>query len=117
MVEPTPMEIPSSKLKSLKGKNISFSPPVVVEKVKPRRPFTRSASKQHVPMKDGTTETSSHQKEKSRSSRKPIEVIDIITPRHESNPTFKRLMRQLKEARDENDKLKKEDLDSRIKLK
>jgi hypothetical protein len=36
---------------------------------------------------------------------------------HESNPTFKRLRRQLKDAKTEIDKLKKEDLDSRIKLK
>jgi uncharacterized protein YaaN involved in tellurite resistance len=47
----------------------------------------------------------------------PIEVVDITTPQHESNPTFKRLKRQLKEARVEVDKLKKEDLGSRKKLK
>jgi hypothetical protein len=47
----------------------------------------------------------------------PIEVVDITTPQHESNPTFKRLKRQLKEARVEADKLKKEDLGSRKKLK
>jgi hypothetical protein len=46
-----------------------------------------------------------------------MEVIDINTPLHEGNPTFKRLRRQLKDAKYEIDKLKKEQLDSRIKMK
>jgi hypothetical protein len=41
-----------------------------------------------------------------------MEVIDINTSPHESNPTFKRLRRQLKDAKTEIDKLKKEDLES-----
>jgi hypothetical protein len=115
--EPTPMEIPSSKARSLKGKKLVFSPSVAAETVKSRRPFTRSTTKQHVPMEDGTTETSAQQKDKVQFSKKPMEVIDINTPPHESNPTFKRLRRQLKDAKTEIDKLKKEDLESRIKLK
>jgi hypothetical protein len=101
----------------LKGKKIVFSPPIVADKVKPRRPFTRATTKQHVLVKDDTIETSAQQKGKSQSSKQPIEFIDITTPHHERNPTFKRLKRQLKEARDETDKLKKEDLGSRMKLK
>jgi hypothetical protein len=46
-----------------------------------------------------------------------MEVIDINTPPHESNPTFKRLRRQIKDANIEIDKFKKEYLESRIKLK
>jgi chromosome segregation ATPase len=111
------MEIPSSKTRKVERKKTCFSPPVVAEKVKSRRPFTRSTTKQHVPIKDGTTETSSQQKDKFHISKNPMEVIDINTPPHESNPTFKRLRRQLKDAKTEIDKLKKEDLDSRIKLK
>jgi hypothetical protein len=48
MVECSPMETSSSKARSLKGKKLVFSPHVVVEVVKPRRPFTRSTTKQHV---------------------------------------------------------------------
>jgi hypothetical protein len=43
-----------------------------------------------------------------------MEGIDINTPPHESNPTFKRLMRQLKDAKTKIDKLKKEDLESEL---
>jgi hypothetical protein len=91
--EPSPMDIPSSKPRSLKGKELDFWPPVVVDKVKPRRPFTRSIDRQHVPMKYDTTETSAQQKDKSQSSKKPIEFIDINTHHHESNPTYKRIKR------------------------
>jgi hypothetical protein len=115
--EPTPTEIPSSKSRILKGKNLVFSPSVATDKVKLSRPFTRSTTRNHVPLKDDTTETSAQQKDKFHYSKNPIEVIDINTPHHESNPTFKRLRRQLKEARDEIDNLKKEYLGSRIKIK
>ena len=117
MVEPTPMEIPSIKARKLKGKKLVFSPLVVAETVKFRRHFTRSRTKQHVPIKDGTTETSSQQKDKVQFSKQPMEVIYINTHPHEINPTFKRLGMKLKDAKVEIDKLKKEDLESRIKLK
>jgi hypothetical protein len=64
MVKPTLMEIPSSKERKLKGKKLVFSPPVAVETIKSRRPFTRSTTKQHVPMEDDTTEASAQQKDK-----------------------------------------------------
>jgi hypothetical protein len=48
VAEPAPMETSSSKVRSLKGKKLVFSSPVVVEVVKPRRPFTRSTTKQHI---------------------------------------------------------------------
>ena len=68
-------------------------------------------------MEEGIIEASAQQKDKSQPSKQPIEIIDIITPPHESNPTFKRLERQLKDARAENYKLKKENLEARIKSK
>jgi hypothetical protein len=92
------MEISSSKARKLKGKKLVFSPPVVAETVKSRRPFTRSVAKQHAPIKDGTTETSTQKNDKFYFSKQPMEVIDISTP-HESNRTFKRLRRQLKDAK------------------
>jgi hypothetical protein len=46
-----------------------------------------------------------------------VEIIDITTPQEERNPTFKRLKRQLKEARDEVDELKKEELVLERKIK
>jgi hypothetical protein len=54
-----PMEIPSSKSTGLRGRNIFFPSPIVADKVKPRRPFTRETSKQNVPVKDDAAETSS----------------------------------------------------------
>jgi hypothetical protein len=68
-------------------------------------------------MEDDAAEASAQQKDKAQPSKQPIEIIDINTPPHESNPTFKRLRRQLKEARTANDKLKKKDLETRVKLK
>jgi hypothetical protein len=58
VVETTPMEISSSKIRSMKGKKLFFSPHVVVETVNPRRPFTRSTTKQHIPVEEGTTKAS-----------------------------------------------------------
>jgi hypothetical protein len=68
-------------------------------------------------VKDDVVEISSQRKGKSKSFEKPIEIVDITTPQEESNPTFKRLKRQLKEARVEVDKLKSEDLEYRNNLK
>jgi hypothetical protein len=115
--KPTPMEISSSKERSLKDKKPIFSPPITAEIVKPRRPFTRLATKQHILVEDSAIEASTQQKDKAQPSKKPIDIIYIKTPHHESNPTFKRLKRQLKDARAENKKLKKENLEAQIKMK
>ena len=45
VAEPAPMETSSSKVRSLKGKKLVFSPPIVVEAGKPRRHFTKLAAK------------------------------------------------------------------------
>jgi hypothetical protein len=99
MAEPTPMEISSSKSSNLKGKTIVFFASVAVETIKFRRPFTRSITKQHVPMKDGAEKTSAQQKDKAQLSNHLIKIIDINTPPHESNPTFKRPRWQIKDAK------------------
>jgi hypothetical protein len=63
-------------------------------------------------MQDGAVKASAHQKDGARISRKPIYIIDINTPSHEGNHTFKILRRQLKDGRTKNDKLKKENLEA-----
>jgi hypothetical protein len=110
--ETTPMEISSSKARSLKGKKLIFSPHVSVETVKPRIPFTRSTTKHHIPMEEAIEEASTQQKDKAQPSKNPIEIIDIKTPPNESNPTFKRPRRQLKDTKAENEKLKKENVEA-----
>jgi hypothetical protein len=80
--------------------------------VNPRIPFTRLATKNHISMEEGISKASSQQKDKTQPSKKPIEIIEINSPSHESNPTFKRLGRQLKDTTDENEKLKEENLEA-----
>jgi hypothetical protein len=99
MDEPTPMEISSSKSRNLKGKYIVFSPPVAAKTIKFRRPFTISTTKQHVLIEDDATKSTSQQNDKAQLSKQPIKIIDISTPPHETNPTFKRLWRKLKDAK------------------
>jgi hypothetical protein len=55
------------------------------------------------------------QKDKGKSTEKPIKVINISTP--SSNPTIKRLIRQLRESRKEVARLKVEILTERRKIK
>jgi hypothetical protein len=91
-----PMEVPSSKSTCLRGRKLVFPSPIALEKVKPRRPFTRATTKKNVHVKDDVVETLAYRKGKSESLEHPIEIFDITTPQHEINPTFKRLKRQLK---------------------
>jgi hypothetical protein len=117
VAEPAPMGTSSSKARSLKGKKLVFSSPVVVEVVKPRRPFTRSTTKKHVSVEEGTSRASTQPTDKTKPLKKKIEIIEIKSPSDERDPTFKRLRKQLKEARDENEQLKKENLHAKIQLK
>jgi uncharacterized protein YfcZ (UPF0381/DUF406 family) len=55
------------------------------------------------------------QKDEGEAMKKPVEIINISTP--PSNHTFKRLIRQLREARKEVARLKSEGLSERIKMK
>jgi chromosome segregation ATPase len=68
-------------------------------------------------VKEDIVGVSIHKKGKSIVFEEHVEIIDITTPQEERNPTFKRLKRQLKEARDEVDELKKEELVSERKIK
>jgi hypothetical protein len=102
------METSSSKARSLKGNKLVFSPPVVAEVVKPRRPFTRSTTKKHVSMEEGASRAPTQQIIKTHPLKQPIEIIEIKSPSDERDPTFKSLRRQLKDVRDENEQLKKE---------
>jgi hypothetical protein len=58
MAEPIPMEVHSRKSTSLRGIKFMFHSPIVVDKIDPRRPFTRAASKKNVPMKSDVEEIS-----------------------------------------------------------
>ena len=68
-------------------------------------------------MKDDVVGVSSQRRGKSIDVENVVEIVDITTPQEESNPIFKRLKRQLKEARDEVDKMRKEYLSVRNKFK
>jgi hypothetical protein len=58
MTDPIPMDIPSRKPRGLKRKNMVFSPPFAVDKVKPRRHFTREKTMKNVLVKGDVEENS-----------------------------------------------------------
>jgi len=91
LAEPSPMETSSSKSRSLKGKKLVFSPHVVAEVVKPRRPLTISTTKKHVSVEEGTSRASAQKTVKTQPLKQPIEIIEIKSPSDEKDPTFKRL--------------------------
>jgi hypothetical protein len=103
VVEPSPMETSSSKARSLKGKKLVFSPPVAAKVLKPRRSFTRSRTKQHVSMEEGSSRAPTQQTVKTQPLKQPIEIIEIKSPSNERDPTFKMLRKQLKDVRAENE--------------
>jgi hypothetical protein len=108
MTNPTQMKVPSSKPTSLRGKKLVFPSPSAADKVKVRRPLTRAVAKQEILVKYVAVGVSSQRKGKSTYVEDPIQIVDKTTP--QENPTFKRLKRQLKEARVEVEKMKKKDL-------
>jgi hypothetical protein len=125
-------EVPSSKKTTAKrGRKLSFPSPVPVAKIRIRKPFTRSSALKEVVEVEFLPKASVPRKEKDKgkgienpievidrdfvqykykgkATEKPIEVIKIITP--PSNPTFKRLIRELRKARKEVSRLKEESL-------
>jgi hypothetical protein len=117
MPDPSPVEVPSTKATGLRGRKLVFPSPSAADKVKSRRPLTRAATKQEIPVKNDAVGVSTQRKGKSIVVEKPVEIIDITTPQKESNHTFKRLKRQLKEARDEVDEMKKGELVEKKNLK
>jgi hypothetical protein len=62
MVDPIPMEFPSSKPRGLKVKNLVFSSPIATLKVKPRSLVIKSLTKHHVHVKDDIADTSFQEK-------------------------------------------------------
>jgi hypothetical protein len=99
-----------------------FPSPAPAAKIRVRKPFTRASSHKEFVEEKVLPMVSDPRKEKDKgkviekpievidrasiqhkyrfkSTEKPIEVINIITP--PSNPTFKRLIRQLRDARKE----------------
>jgi hypothetical protein len=110
-------EIPSAKTTGKKGRKLLFPSPTAAVETKARRPFTRSSSKKETVEQEVITEAPVKRKDKGKieTVEKHIEVIDITTP--PENPTFKRLIRQLRDARKEVSHLKEEGLAERKKLK
>jgi hypothetical protein len=80
--------------------------PPIADKVKARILVTRESSKKESIVEKVTVRSPIQRKGKSVPIKEPIEIVDITTPLE--NPTFKRLNRQLKEARNEIAKLKRE---------
>jgi hypothetical protein len=78
MEDHIPMEFPSRKPIGLRGRKLVFPSAIVADKVKPKWPFTIEASKKNDLVKDDITETSSHQKGKSKCSEKPIEFLMLL---------------------------------------
>jgi hypothetical protein len=110
-------EIPSAKTTGKKGRRLLFPSPTAAVETKSRRPFTRSSTKKETVEKEVITEAPVKRKDKGKieTVEKHVEVIDITTP--PDNPTFKRLIRQLRDARKEISHLKGEGLAERKKLK
>jgi hypothetical protein len=134
-------EVPSSaKTTAKRGTKLHFPSLAPTAKTRVRRPFTRSSThkeaieaeaihKVSVPKKiKGRDEAieepieviakayvQQKDKGKGKDTKEPIEVINISTL--PDNPTFKRLIRQLRDARKEVVRLKAESLTERRKMK
>jgi hypothetical protein len=52
MLDPSPVEVPSTKATGLRGRKLVFPSPSATDKVKARRPRTRAKTKQEIPVKD-----------------------------------------------------------------
>jgi hypothetical protein len=91
VAELAPMGTPSGKTKSLKGKKLMFSSPVSIEAIKPRRLVTRSTTKKHASVEEGTSMASAQPTDKTKPLKKQIGIIEIKSPTDEKDPTFKRL--------------------------
>jgi hypothetical protein len=134
-------EVPSStKTIAKKGRKFHFPSPIVAANTRVRRPFTRSSAHKEVIEAEVIPKASVPKKVKSKSdtigkpievmakafvqkkdkgkgeaTEKLVEIINIITTPY--NPTFKRLIRQLKDARKDVYHLKEEILTERKKMK
>jgi hypothetical protein len=110
-------EIPSSRPTIKKGIRLLFPSPTTTVEIKARRLITRSSTKKETVEKEVITKALVKRKDKGKieTVEKNIEVIDITTP--PENPTFKRLIRHLREDRKEIAHLKGEGLTERKNMK
>ena len=93
-------EVPSStKTTSKKGRKLHFPSLSPTDKTRFKRPFTRSSSHKEYVEAEVIPKASIPNKFKGKgeATEKPVEIININTPT--DNPTFKRLIRQLRDAR------------------
>jgi hypothetical protein len=138
---PTPEleEVPSStKSTTKKGRKFHFSSSPSTASTKVRRSFTRSSTLKEVVGTQVLPKVSilKKKRDKGKGIEKPVEMVDVVLVQQEdedeainklvetvnittppSNHTFKRLIRQLREARKEVAHLKSEGLSERIKMK
>jgi hypothetical protein len=89
VVESELMGTPYGKTKSMKGNKLVFSSLVAIEVVNPRRPVTRSTTKQHASVEEGTSRASSYPTDKTKPLKNKIGIIQIKSPYDERDPTFK----------------------------
>jgi hypothetical protein len=130
-------EVPSStKATTKKGRKLHFSSSPSTTSTKIRKPFTRSSTLKGVVEEQVLPKVSilKKKKDKGKGIEKPVEIEEVIPVQQEdeaiknpvetvhittppSNQTFKRLIKQLREARKEVARLKSEALSERIKMK
>jgi hypothetical protein len=108
------VETPSVRATGLRGRKLFLSSPPTNVKVKAKGPVTRPSTK-HGSIVDKVSVISPIQRKgKHVPIKEHIEIVDITNP--PENPTFKRINRYLKEARNEISKLKREELVENKKL-
>jgi hypothetical protein len=76
---PKSVDAPSNKATRLKGRRLLFSSPSIADKVKARRPFTRSSTKKESTVEKMSLKSPIQRKGKSVPIKDPIEVVDITT--------------------------------------
>jgi hypothetical protein len=111
-------EVPSSaKTTAKKGRKLHFPSPTTTVETRVRRPFTRSSAHKKNVETEITLKVSIPKKAKGKgeATENPIEVTNINSP--PDNPTFKRFIRQLRDARKEVSHLKEQILTERRKMK
>jgi hypothetical protein len=64
----------------------------------PRKPLTRSTTRQLTPMTEGASQTHVHHATKAPVHQDPVEIIETQSPPDASNQTIKRLRNLLKDA-------------------
>jgi hypothetical protein len=79
MLDPSPVEVPSTKATCLRGRKLVFPSPGVADKVKATRPLTRAATKHEIHVKEDTIGVSNQRIGKSIVVENPVEIIVTLT--------------------------------------